>query len=187
MKTIRILGLAAALAAVFLLSTLPAAADPITGDRYTGDITGCDNPPCGTVEFRVSEDGLLVQNFIAYDIDGVGCYFVGRQEYPGDLAIVGDSFGPGTLDWYQVSGSFSSEGDALGTFRLAPHPPGEPPPCDTGPLYWTAGVWPVGGIAELPEGTGSSVATYIPLAGVAAAALVALAAGRRHARRRPLR
>jgi hypothetical protein len=139
------------------------------------------------VDFRVSGDGLLVKDFIAYDPDGVGCHFVGGQEYPGDLDIEEDyRFGPGTLDWFVVSGSFLSEGSAEGTLRLAPHPPGEPPPCDTGPLYWTAAQPAVGGIAELPGVTGSSVPNYIPLAGVAAAALVALTAGGWHARRRRL-
>jgi hypothetical protein len=189
MNTIRVAGLtAAASAVVFLLSTLPASAQPIPQAYYAGKITGCDGPTsCGTVQFRMSQDGSKVQNFTAYDVDGMGsCRFVGGQEYPGDLDIVGDSFGPGTLDWYQVSGSFSSEGDAQGTFRLAPHPPDQPPGCDTGLLHWTATVQPVGGIAELPDVSGSSAANYIPLAAVAAAALVALTAGGWHARRRRL-
>jgi len=43
---------------------------------------------------------------------------------------------------------------------------------------------PVGGIAELPEVSGSSGPNYIALAGLAAAALVALTAGAWYARRR---
>jgi hypothetical protein len=188
MKAIRIFGLAAASAAVALLpSTLPASAQPIAGSYYAGEITGCDDPPCGTVDFRVSGDGLLVKRFKAYDVDGVDCRFWGPQPYPGDLAIEEDnSFGPGWLGMFEVSGSFPSEGSAEGTLRLAPHPPGEPPPCDTGVLDWTAtaGYEPVGGIAVLPDVTGSSAPNYIPLAGLAAAALVALTAGGWHARRR---
>jgi hypothetical protein len=198
MKTIRILGLAAAVAAVvFFPSTPPASAQPIAGSYYAGVIpdTECDDPPCGTVSFRVSPAGSQVQDFKAYDVDGIGdCRFVGPQPYPGDLAIVDDSFGPGSLDWYQVSGSFASEGSAEGTLRLAvvlptPPPTPTPPPCDTGVLDWTAaaGYEPVGGIAELPDVSDSSVSNYIPLVGLAAAALVALTAGRWHAGRRRLR
>jgi hypothetical protein len=43
---------------------------------------------------------------------------------------------------------------------------------------------PVGGVAELPEVSGSSGPNYIALAGLAAAALVALSAGAWYARRR---
>jgi hypothetical protein len=46
---------------------------------------------------------------------------------------------------------------------------------------------PVGGVAELPEVSGSSGPNYIALAGLAAAALVALSAGAWYARRRWLR
>ena len=46
---------------------------------------------------------------------------------------------------------------------------------------------PVGGLAELPEVSGSSGPNYIALAGLAAAALVALSAGAWYARRRWLR
>jgi hypothetical protein len=186
MKTIGILGLAAAVAAVvFLPSTLPASAQPIDGSYYAGEITGCDTPPCGSVSFRVSPDGSQVRQFTAYDVDGVGCYFVGGQEYPDDLAIEGDSFGPGMPDFFEVSGSFPSEGSAEGTLRLAVGPPGNPS-CDTGDLDWTAtaGYEPVGGIAVLPDVSDSAVSNYIPLIGLAAAALVALTAGGWHARRR---
>jgi len=189
MSTIRILGLAVAVAAVvFLPSTLPASAQPIEGSYYAGEITDCGDPPCGTVSFRVSPDGLQVQEFTAYDVDGVNCRYVGRQVYPGDLAIEEEdySFGPGWLGMFEVSGWFLSEGSAEGTVRLALHPPDQPPPCDTGDLPWTAtaGYEPVGGIAALPDVSDSSVPNYVPLAGLAAAALVALTAGGWHARRR---
>jgi hypothetical protein len=189
MSTIRILGLAVAVAAVvFLPSTLPASAQPIEGSYYAGEITDCDDPPCGTVGFRVSPDGLQVQEFTAYDVDGVGCRFWGPQPYPGDLGIEEDnSFGPGWLGMFEVSGWFLSEGSAEGTVRLALHPPDQPPPCDTGDLNWTATLSAVGGIAELPEVSGSPAPNYISLAGLAAAALVALTAGGWHARRRRLR
>jgi len=183
MKTIRILSLAAAVAALaFLLSTLPASAHPIAGAYYFGVITGCAVPPCGTVDFTVSGDGSQVQNFTAYNVPGDTCIFAGAWPYPTPLAIVGDNFGPGPLDWYQVSGSFSGGGGAAGTIRLKL--PEEEPPCDTGLLNWSQ---PVGGIAELPDVSGSSAANYIPLVGLAAAALVALTASRWHARRRRLR
>ena len=43
---------------------------------------------------------------------------------------------------------------------------------------------PVGGLAELPDMAGSSAPNYIALAGLAAAALVAVTAGALYARRR---
>jgi hypothetical protein len=193
MKTIGILGLAAAVAAVlFLPSTLPASAQPIDGSYYAGQITGCDSPPCGSVSFKVSPDGSKVRQFTAYDVDGVGpCKFSGPQLYPLDLDIEeDDSFGSDSLPFFQVSGSFPSEGSAQGTLRLVFDPPPPWPACDTGvlPLPWTAtaGYEPVGGIAVLPDVSASSVPNYIPLAGLAAAALVALTAGGWHARRRRL-
>jgi hypothetical protein len=189
MKTIGILGLAAAVAAVlFLPSTLPASAQPIEGSYYAGEVT-CGEPPCGTVHFKVSGDGLLVQEFTAYDVPGHkpgggDCKYVGAQIYPFDLDIVDDSFGSDDLPFYKVSGSFPSEGSAEGTLRLSM---GDPL-CDTGVLNWTAiRSSLVGGLAVLPDVSGSSAANYIPLAGLAAAALVALTAGGWHARRRRLR
>jgi len=188
MKAIRILGLAVAVVAVvLLLSVLPASAQPVAGAHYAGAITRCDDPPCGTVSFRVSPDGLQVQEFTAYDVDGVNCRFWGPQVYPGDLAIEEDnSFGSDSLPFFQVSGWFLSEGSAQGTLRLVFDPPPPAPLCDTGVLDWaaTVGNEPVGGIAVLPDVTGSSAPNYIPLAGLAAAALVALTAGGWHARRR---
>ena len=188
MKAIRILGLAVAGAAVvLLLSMLPASAQPIAGAYYAGEITGCDEPPCGTVHFKVSGDGSQVKEFTASDVDGVDCRFFGPQLYPDDLGIVGDSFGPGTGGVFAVvSGSFLSEGSAVGTLTLAVDPPPPAPPCDTGVLDWTATVGnePVGGIAVLPDVADSAAPNYVPLAGLAAAALVALAAGGWHARRR---
>jgi len=183
MKTIRILGLAVAVAAVVpLVPTSDASAQAVAGAYYAGDITGCGEPPCGTVNFTVSGDGSLVQGFTASDVPGAGCQFYGPQPYPFDLDIVGDSFGPGTLDWFIVSGSFPSEGSAQGTLRLAM---GEPL-CDTGVLDWTATIMPpaVGGIAEPLDVSDSSAPNYLALAGLAAAALVALAAGGWYARRR---
>jgi hypothetical protein len=185
MKTMRILGLAIAVAAALLLLSTPhASAQPVAGAYYAGEITGCDDPPCGTVDFTVSEDGLLVEEFKAYDVDGIDCQYVGPQAYPFDLEIVDDSFGPGPLDWYQVSGSFLSETGAQGTLRLAM---GDPL-CDTGVLDWTATVSAaVGGIAELPDVSDSSAAGYLAPAVLAAAALVALTTGGWYATRRRLR
>jgi len=195
MKAIRIFGLAAAVAAVvFLPSTLPASAQPIAGSYYAGQITTeCAEPPCGTVSFRVSPDGLRVQEFTAHDVlgdvpggePGETCRFW-RWTYPyNDLYIDEDnSFGPGIPDSFEVSGSFLSEGNAEGTLRLVTSW------CDTGvlDLDWTATITTVvGGIAVLPDVSDSAVPNYIPLVGLAAAALVALTAGGWHARRRRLR
>jgi hypothetical protein len=187
MKTMGILGLAIAVAAVVPLLSMPhASAQPIAGAYYAGEIAGCDDPPCGTVSFRVSPDGSTVKRFKASDVDGVGdCSFSGPQLYPDDLDIEDDSFGPGMPDFFEVSGSFPTEGSAEGTLRLAPHPPEQPPPCDTGVLDWTASS-SVGGIAELPDVSDPSAGSYLALAGLAAAAC-ALAAGGWYVRRRWLR
>jgi len=187
MKTIRILGLAVAAAAVaLLLSMSHTSAQPVAGAYYAGEITGCGGPPCGTVDFTVSEDGWEVEDFTAYDVPGVGCVFQGPQYYPPvPLDIVDDSFGPGIPGLFEVSGSFPSEGNAQGTLRLV----NTNPPCDTGVLNWTAITTtppppPVGGIAELPDVSESAARSYVALAGLAAAALVALSAGAWCGRRR---
>ena len=183
MNTLRVFGFAVAVAAVaFILSTSDAFAQPVAGAYYAGEITGCGEPPCGTVHFTVSGDGSQVQEFIASNVPGADCLYVGSQVFPYDLDIVDNSFGPGIPDWFEVSGSFPSEGSAQGTLRLAI---GE---CDTGVLPWTAVVVPapVGGIAELPDAPDSSAREYLALAGLAAAALVALATGAWYARRRRL-
>jgi hypothetical protein len=194
MQAMRILGLAVAVAAaVPLLSVSQASAQPVAGATYTGTVSGG-----GTVDFTVSGDGSQVQGFTAYDVPGPGadCQFLGPWPYPFALDIdKDDSFGPGPLDWYVVSGSFPSEGNAQGTLRLAL----PPPLCDTGVLPWTAtSSFPtptptptlspaVGGIAELPDVSGSSAPSYPALAGLAAAALVALTTGGWYARGRRLR
>ena len=51
-------------------------------------------------------------------------------------------------------------------------------------LYLYDAPAPVGGIAELPDASGSPARNYVPLAALAAAALVALTAGALYARRR---
>jgi hypothetical protein len=182
MKTIRIIGLAVAVAALVpLLLMSHASAQPAAGATYAGEVIGCAEPPCGTVQFMVSGDGSLVQEFTASDVPGAGCRYYGPQPYPFDLEIVDDSFGPGPLDWYVVSGSFPSATNAQGTLRLAM---GDPL-CDTGVLDWTATITStVGGIAELPDVSGSSAPSYLAPAGLAAAALLAVMAGGWYARRR---
>jgi hypothetical protein len=184
MKTIPVLSLGVAVAAAALLLSMPhASAQPVAGAYYSGQISGCADPPCGTVGFGVSEDGSQVEDFTAYNVPGDVCRFQGPQYYPTVLPIVEDAFGPGIAGMYEVSGWFPSEGSAQGTLRLAL---GQPKPCDTGPLGWTADTapWSVGGIAELPDVSGSSAGHYLALAGVAAAALVGLVTSALCARRR---
>jgi len=185
----RILGLAVAAAAVvLLLPTSDASAQPMGGARYAGEISGCAQSPCGSVHFTVSEDRSLVQGFTASDVPGDGCQYTGPQRFPFDLGIVDDSFGPSGWPPFEVSGSFPSEGSAEGTLRLAMGEPDEPV-CDTGVLPWTATTVPaaVGGIAELPDVSGSAARNYVALAGLAAAVLVAVATGAWYAVRRRLR
>jgi len=172
-----------------LLSMTHASAQPVAGATYTGDITGCAEPACGTVHFTVSGDASQVQGFTAYDVPGDVCEFQGPLPFPYDLDIVDDSFGPGIPGLYEVGGSFPSEGAAQGTLRLVQEAiPPLVPYCDTGVLAWTATAsFPppaVGGIAELPDVSDSSAASYLAPAGLAAAALVALTAGGWYARRR---
>ncbi len=190
MQTVRIFGLAVAVAAVVsLMSMSHASAQPVAGAYYAGEITGCDEPPCGAVDFTVSGDGSQVLGFTAYDVPGDVCEFQRSNPFPTPLDIEeDDSFGPGIPDIYEVSGSFPSEGNAQGRLRLV----NTDPPCDTGVLDWTAitttpSPTPVGGIAELPDVSGSSAPNYLALAGLAAAALVTLVAGGWYASGRRLR
>jgi hypothetical protein len=185
MKTICILGLAVAVAAVAPLLSVPhVSAQPVPGATYTGDITGCAAPPCGTVHFTVSGDASQVEGFTASDVPGDVCQFAGPQSYPVPLDIVGNSFGPGIPGLYEVSGSFPGGGTAQGTVRLVL----DEPPCDSGVLDWTAvssfPPSPVGGIAELPDASRSSRPDHLALAGLAAAALAALVGAGWYAGRR---
>lgn len=167
-----------------LLSGPHASAQPIAGATYSGEISGCADPPCGTVQLTVSGDGSQVEDFTAYDVPGDPlCEFMSYSYPPYPLAIVDDSFGPGIEGMYEVSGSFPSEGSAEGTIRLVVD---DPMLCDTGVLDWTAtnAPVPVGGIAELPDVSGSSIRHYVALAGLAAAALGALMTSAWYARRR---
>ena len=190
MKTIRVFGLAVAIAAVVLLmSVLSASAQPVGGATYTGAITGCAEPPCGTVHFTVSGDGSQVQGFTAYDVPGDECEFTGPNPFPTPLDIVDDSFETSIPGLLELSGSFPSEGTAAGTLSISIT---NPLACTTGTLDWTATAsFPtppaVGGVAELPDVSGSSVPSYLALAGLAAAALVALMAGGWYASGRRLR
>jgi len=188
MQTIRILGLAVAVAALVPLTSMsPASAQPISGATYTGPHSGGNY-----VQFTVSGDGSQVQGFTAYNVPGDVCQFQGANLFPIPLAIVDDSFGPGLPGLYEVSGSFPSVGNAQGTLRLW----NTEPPCDSGVLTWTATapfptptptptpLPPVGGIADLPDASGSSAASYLAPAGLAAAALLALTTGGWYVRRR---
>jgi hypothetical protein len=61
MKAIAIPGLAVQVAAAALLvSTSHPSAQPVPGSYYGGEITGCGQTSCGTVDFTVSETGSQV-------------------------------------------------------------------------------------------------------------------------------
>jgi len=193
MQAMHIFGLAIAVAAVAsLMSVSQASAQPVAGATYTGEITGCTEPPCGTVHFTVSGDESQVLGFTAYDVPGNVCEFQGPNPFPIPLDIEDDeddSFGPGIPGLYEVSGSFPSEGSAEGELLIAIT---DPIACTTGTLDWTATAsFPpppaVGGIAELPDVSDSPAASYLALAGLAAAALVTLVAGGWYASGRRLR
>jgi len=183
------LGALAMVVAAVLAPLLPVphtSAQPVGGAAYTGT-----HSEGGAVEFSVSGDESKVYGFTAFDVPGDVCEFQGPNPFPVPLDIVDDSFGPGIPGMYEVSGSFPSEGSAEGTLRLVVE---EPYPCDSGVLDWTATSSfptptppPVGGIAELPDVSGSSAPSYLALAGLAAAALVALVAGGWYASGRRLR
>jgi hypothetical protein len=182
MKTIRILGLAVAAAAVaLLLSMSHASGQPVAGGYYAGAVTGG-----GTVDFTVSGDGSQVVGFTAYDVPGDVCEFTGPNPFPTPLDIEGDSFETSIPGLLELSGSFPSQGTAAGTLSISITYPFA---CTTGTLNWTATTTtpspaPVGGIAELPDVSESAACGYAALAGLAAAALVALSAGAWYARRR---
>ena len=184
MKAVRILGLAVAVAAaVLLLSMLHASAQPIAGAHYSGDVTGA-----GDIVFDVSAAGDQVRNLTVSQIPcggGTHDVFTWPPSPPSEpILIAADQF-EGTLFPLRtrVTGQFPTEGSANGTFLL------DLGTCQSPELPWTAtGARPgVGGIAELPDVSGSPAASYRALAGLAAVALVALTAGGWHARRRRLR
>ncbi len=178
MKTIRILGLAVVVAAVGLLLAMPhASAQPIPSATYTGTHSGG-----GEVDFDVSAGGDEVLNLTFTDIP-CGDYTHDAFTWPPSetIAIVDDEF-EATLPPLatSVTGQFPSETSAEGTFLL------DLGDCQSPELTWTATTTPfaVGGVAELPNVSDSSAPNYPALAGLAAAALVALAAGGWYARRR---
>jgi hypothetical protein len=113
-----------------------ASAQPIAGAYYSGQITGCAAPPCGTVDFTVSGDGSQVQAFTAYDVPGQSlCEFTGPNPFPTPLDIVGGSFETSIPGLLELSGSFPAEGTAAGVLRISIT---DPMPCDTGTLNWAA-------------------------------------------------
>jgi hypothetical protein len=183
MRAIRILGLAVAVAVVVLHLSMPhTSAHPIAGAHYSGDVVGA-----GDIDFDVSAAGDQVLNLRVTHIP-CGPYWHDPFPWPDSehIMIDGDHF-EGTLlpTATKVTGDFLTDGSANGTFLL------DLGVCQSPTLSWTATTTTttgtprpaVGGIAELPQATGSSAPNYIPLAGVAAAALVVLTAGEWHARR----
>jgi len=187
MKTMRIFGLAIAVAAVVPLLSMPhASAQPVAGATYTGTHSGG-----GDIDFDVSAEGDEVLNlrFTAIPCDG-GTHGLFTWPPSVPIAIVDDQFDE-TLEplTTRVTGQFPSPGSAQGTFKMVI--PADPPipGCESPELTWTAMTTSpaVGGIAELPDVSDSSAASYLALAGLVAAALVALMAGGWYARGRWLR
>jgi hypothetical protein len=172
------MAVAAVAGLILLLTVPPASAQPIAGAHYSGSVTGA-----GEIIFDVSAAGDQVLNL---RVTHIPCDHGWHDVFPWPIPIpiVGDTF-DGTLPplLTRVWGQFPTKGNANGTFLLVLSD------CQSPTLPWTAtgATLGVGGIAELAEATGSSVPNYIPLAGLAGAALVALTAGRWHARRRRLR
>jgi hypothetical protein len=86
--------------------------------------------------------------------------------------------------WPQVT--TDGAGHWVAVWQLLGYPAG-PLGEDADILYATEGPEPVGGLAELPDVSGSSGRNYAALAGLAAAALLALGAGGWYARKRRVR
>ena len=183
MKTIRILGLAVAVAAlVSLMSMSPASAQPVGGAHYSGSVTGA-----GNIDFDVSAAGDQVLNLRVTHIpcDG-GTHDV--FTWPVPIDVEEDHFDATLALDTRVTGDFPTEGSANGTFLL------DLGDCQSPELAWTASTSaptptpappsPVGGIAELPDVSSSSAASYPAPAGLAAAALLALTTGGWYVRRR---
>ena len=177
----RILALAIAVAALVpLMSMSHASAQPMAGATYTGTHSGG-----GDIDFDVSAEGDEVLNLRFTDIpcgDGTHGFFAWPPSEP--IAIVADQF-DATLSplLTRVTGQFPTIGSADGTFLL------DLGDCQSPELTWTATIASpaVGGIAELPDISDSSAANYPALAGLVAAALVALVAGGWYASGRRLR
>jgi WD40 repeat protein len=135
-----------------------------------------------------SESGNL--NLKIWDANGV---LLDSKEIPGfrtvSSPVVADLDNNGNVE-ILVSGFYSKTWDGLlfvwqmDGSQLLPWPISYHDPQRTGSL---GAPFAVGGIAELPEVSGSSGPNYIALAGSIATALVALAAGAWYARRRWLR
>lgn len=153
-----LVGMAAAAVAglIPLLASPPVSAQPIAGAHYSGEITGCAAPPCGTVDFTVSGDRSQVQGFAAYDVPGDLCEFTGPNPFPTPLDIVGGSFGLSIPGLLELSGSFASEGTAAGVLRISMT---DPFPCDTGTLDWTATASAVPTATATPPSTSTATAT----------------------------
>jgi len=184
MQTMPILGLAIAVAAAVSLLSMPrASAQPVAGATYTGTHSGD-----GDIDFDVAAEGDQVLNLTFTDIPcdgGTHDVFTWPPSPPSDpLMIVDDQF-EGTLPplLTRVTGQFPTAGSANGTFLL------DLGDCQSPELTWTATTTSpaVGGVAELPDISDSSAASYLAPAGLAVAALVALTAGGWYARGRWLR
>ena len=186
MKSICILGLAVTVGtAVLLLSVLNAAAHPVPGAYYAGNVTGA-----GNIHFNVSAGGDEVQNLTVTDIpcdEGTHDQFI----WPVSIPIVDDEFDM-TLEPLatRVTGQFPTAASAQGTFLL------DLGDCQSPELSWTASVSatptptptptppPVGGIAELADVSGSSAASDLALLALGAVALGVFTVGGRYVGRR---
>ena len=180
-------------------------ADPEAGDGdYWGTLT--DTSQCGVYEIDVSASGtasegeftrqevLLADAHVAEDAAGDPCnadddadgltdaqevddYLTNPLDPDTDADDVSDGpddpdgegsiiTGPDNCSLDYNPGQADSDGDGTGDV------------CDSTPFF------PVGGIAELPDVSGSSGRNYVALAGLVTAAVLALTAGAWYARRR---
>jgi hypothetical protein len=181
MQTMRILALAIAVAALVpLMSMSHASAQPVASATYTGTHSGG-----GDIDFDVSAGGDEVLNLAFTAIPcGAGTHDFFAWPPSDPIVIVADQFDE-TLEPLatRVTGQFPTIGSADGTFLL------DLGDCQSPELTWTATTTSpaVGGIAELPDVSDSSAPNYLALAGLAAAALVALIASGWYVRGRRLR
>jgi len=163
--------------------------NPLAGARFGNSVAMGDVDGNGKADIAVGADGEDVSCNVdqgrAYVFSGANGsllftpYIPNPQKYDfwGYSVAVGDVNGDGNDD-IAVSGPLGRNGNGA-VYVLASDPDYAPTPTPT-----PTPAPPVGGIAELPDASGSTGRNHIAVVAVAAAALLALSAGGWYARRR---
>lgn len=112
----------------------PASAHHSAGGLYTGTISGAGLQ--AMVEFEVSPDGSAVTRFKTLNVVVSPCQF-SDTEMVGSFPINGHAFASQSAE-VSFTGKFDAVQKASGTVTLTPPTVAPNPPCNSGPLNWTA-------------------------------------------------